>query len=185
MSAATPSCLAPQINDPRPLALWLYGFGSNRHSAAAPGGRVFDRNDYTRPGRRPRSIHGTVTFPASTRRRSKTRRDPFAASSMTAQSRCSSTSLPPPLTPIPKSVPNGSYAEKLLGSFEHLRIRDALAFAQQSCRSGPRLVLAELKDAGMSARRIAAELTARSIATPNGGRWHAQTVLRMMYRGGS
>ena len=45
-------------------------------------------------------------------------------------------------------------------------------------------VLAELKDAGMSARRIAAELTARSIATPNGGRWHAQTVLRMMYRGG-
>jgi hypothetical protein len=36
-----------------------------------------------------------VTFPASTRRRSKTCRDPFAASSMTAQSRWSSTSLPP------------------------------------------------------------------------------------------
>jgi hypothetical protein len=47
------------------------------------------------PGRRPRPIHGNVTFPASTRRRSKTCRDPFAASSMTAQSRCSSTSLPP------------------------------------------------------------------------------------------
>ena len=55
----------------------------------------FDRNDHTSPGRRPRSIQGNVTFPASTRRRSKTRRDPFAASSMTAQSRCSSTSLPP------------------------------------------------------------------------------------------
>src|ERR1700738_3826514 len=55
----------------------------------------FDRNDYTSPGRRPRSIQGNVTFPASTRRRSKTCRDPFAASSMTAQSRCSSTSLPP------------------------------------------------------------------------------------------
>jgi len=49
----------------------------------------------TSPGRRPRPIHGNVTFPASTRRRSKTCRDPFAASSMTAQSRCSSTSLPP------------------------------------------------------------------------------------------
>ena len=55
----------------------------------------FDRNDHTSPGRRPRSIQGNVTFPASTRRRSKTCRDPFAASSMTAQSRCSSTSLPP------------------------------------------------------------------------------------------
>jgi hypothetical protein len=52
----------------------------------------FDRSDHTSPGRRPHSIHGNVTFPASTRRRSKTRRDPFAASSMTAQSRCSSTS---------------------------------------------------------------------------------------------
>ncbi len=43
-------------------------------------------------------------------------------------------------------------------------------------------VLAELKDAGMSARRIAAEVTARWIATPSGGRWHAQTVLRMIHR---
>src|ERR1700738_4043445 len=56
---------------------------------------LFDRSDYTSPGRRPRPIHGNATFPASTRRRSKTCRDPFAASSMTAQSRCSSTSRPP------------------------------------------------------------------------------------------
>jgi hypothetical protein len=54
-----------------------------------------DMMNHTSPGRRPHPIHGNVTFPASTRRRSKTRRDPFAASSMTAQSRCSSTSLPP------------------------------------------------------------------------------------------
>jgi DNA invertase Pin-like site-specific DNA recombinase len=43
-------------------------------------------------------------------------------------------------------------------------------------------VLAELLDAGMSARRIAAELTARGIAAPGGGRWHGQSVLRMMER---
>src|SRR3984893_9879471 len=46
---------------------------------------------------------------------------------------------PEPFTPIPKSVPNGFYAKKLLGSFEHFRMRDALAFAEQSCRSGPSL----------------------------------------------
>jgi DNA invertase Pin-like site-specific DNA recombinase len=45
-------------------------------------------------------------------------------------------------------------------------------------------ILGELKEAGMSARRMAAELTARSIATPNGARWHAQSVLRMIHRAG-
>ena len=43
-----------------------------------------------------------------------------------------------------------------------------------------RPVLAEL--AGQSARAIAAELTARGIATPSGGRWHAETVLRVQRR---
>ena len=43
-----------------------------------------------------------------------------------------------------------------------------------------RPVLAEL--AGHSARAIAAELTARGIATPSGGRWHAETVLRVQRR---
>ena len=43
-----------------------------------------------------------------------------------------------------------------------------------------RPVLAEL--AGHSARAIAAELTARGIATPCGGRWHAETVLRVQRR---
>jgi DNA invertase Pin-like site-specific DNA recombinase len=45
-------------------------------------------------------------------------------------------------------------------------------------------VLAELKDAGMSARKMAAELTVRGIPTPNGGRWHGQTVRRILERAG-
>ena len=44
-------------------------------------------------------------------------------------------------------------------------------------------ILAELKSLGMSARQMAAELTVRGIATPNGG-WHAQTILRMIDRAG-
>ena len=43
-------------------------------------------------------------------------------------------------------------------------------------------VLAEMRSAGMSARRMALELTSRGIPTPNGARWHAQTVLRMIDR---
>ena len=43
-----------------------------------------------------------------------------------------------------------------------------------------RPVLAEL--AGKSARAIAAELSARGTATPNGGRWHAETVIRVQRR---
>jgi DNA invertase Pin-like site-specific DNA recombinase len=43
-------------------------------------------------------------------------------------------------------------------------------------------LLAELAGSGMTTRRIAAELTARGIATPLGGRWHPQTVKRVMER---
>jgi Recombinase/HNH endonuclease len=43
-----------------------------------------------------------------------------------------------------------------------------------------RPVLAEL--AGKSANAIAAELSARGIATPKGGRWHAGTVIRVLRR---
>jgi DNA invertase Pin-like site-specific DNA recombinase len=43
-------------------------------------------------------------------------------------------------------------------------------------------LLAELRNIGMSARQIAAELGGRGIATPNGGRWHPQSVLRMIHR---
>ena len=43
-------------------------------------------------------------------------------------------------------------------------------------------VLAELNRSGMTTRQIAAELTARGITTPRGGRRHPQTVIRMMER---
>jgi len=43
-------------------------------------------------------------------------------------------------------------------------------------------LLAELARSGLSTRRIAQELTARGIATPLGGRWHPQTVKRVMER---
>jgi DNA invertase Pin-like site-specific DNA recombinase len=36
--------------------------------------------------------------------------------------------------------------------------------------------------AGKSSRAIAAELNVRNIATPSGGRWHAETVLRVQRR---
>jgi hypothetical protein len=39
-----------------------------------------------------------------------------------------------------------------------------------------------MRAAGLSARAMAAELEARKILTPNGARWHAQTVLRAMAR---
>jgi DNA invertase Pin-like site-specific DNA recombinase len=43
-------------------------------------------------------------------------------------------------------------------------------------------VLAELNRSSMTTREIAAELTARGITTPRGGRWHPQTVRRVMER---
>ena len=45
-------------------------------------------------------------------------------------------------------------------------------------------LLTEFKAAGMSARQIGAELTARGIATPTGARWHPQSVVRMLHRVG-
>jgi len=44
--------------------------------------------------------------------------------------------------------------------------------------------MVELKGAGMSARRMAAELTARRIPTPNGAKWHGQTVRWIIDRAG-
>jgi hypothetical protein len=45
---------------------------------------------------------------------------------------------------------------------------------------GLRPLLMELSS--LSARAIAAELNARGIATPSGGRWHAETVIRVQRR---
>ena len=43
-------------------------------------------------------------------------------------------------------------------------------------------VLRELETAGLSARRMAAELNRRGVETPTGRQWHAQTVMRIMHR---
>lgn len=43
-------------------------------------------------------------------------------------------------------------------------------------------ILVELSAAGLSKRQIAAELASRGIPTPRGGRWHAQTVARVLGR---
>ena len=43
-------------------------------------------------------------------------------------------------------------------------------------------LLAYLKERGMSSRAIATELTTLGVATPSGGRWHPQTVMRALSR---
>lgn len=45
-------------------------------------------------------------------------------------------------------------------------------------------MLADLQRTEGSARRIAAALNAQKVATPAGGRWHAQTVIRALERAG-
>ena len=43
-------------------------------------------------------------------------------------------------------------------------------------------LLADMKGRGLSSRAIAAELTSLGVATPSGGRWHPQTVMRALSR---
>ena len=43
-------------------------------------------------------------------------------------------------------------------------------------------IIAECVAKGMSARAIARELEARKVSTPQGGAWHAASVLRIMKR---
>jgi hypothetical protein len=43
-------------------------------------------------------------------------------------------------------------------------------------------LLIDLREKGLSARQIAAELTAQNVSTAKGGKWHAQTVLRLLRR---
>ena len=45
-----------------------------------------------------------------------------------------------------------------------------------------RPLLAEMKRAGLSARKMAEQMTARGIPTPTGAAWHAQTIIRMIDR---
>ena len=43
-------------------------------------------------------------------------------------------------------------------------------------------LLADMKLRGLSSRAIAAELTTLGVATPSGGSWHPQTVMRALTR---
>jgi Recombinase len=71
-------------------------------------------------------------------------------------------------------------------AFNFLTIRDRLApvyraVANERARQlAP--VLTELMITGMSDRRMAAELMARGIPTPNGAKWHGKTVRRIIDR---
>jgi DNA invertase Pin-like site-specific DNA recombinase len=63
---------------------------------------------------------------------------------------------------------------------DHLAAANHAAAVDRARQLAPMLL--EMKRGGMSARQMAAELTARHIPAMNGGKWHAQTVLRAMER---
>lgn len=64
-------------------------------------------------------------------------------------------------------------AEQLAPAYKAEAIERAKALAP---------VLEEFQAHGLSARAMAGELNRRGVATPAGGRWHAQTVIRAMDR---
>ena len=64
-------------------------------------------------------------------------------------------------------------AERLAPAYKAEAVERAKALAP---------VLEEFHAHGLSARAIAVELNQRGVATPAGGRWHAQTVIRAMDR---
>jgi DNA invertase Pin-like site-specific DNA recombinase len=63
---------------------------------------------------------------------------------------------------------------------ERLAPANGVAAIERAARLKP--TLTELMGAGMSVRQIVAELTSRGVSTPRGGRWHPQTVARIMKR---
>jgi Recombinase len=63
---------------------------------------------------------------------------------------------------------------------ERLAPANRAAAMERACPLKP--ILAELTSAGLSMRAIAAELTARGVPTGGGGKWHPQTVARVMER---
>jgi len=64
-------------------------------------------------------------------------------------------------------------AEKLAPAYKAQAVERAKALAP---------MLTALQTRGLSARAMAAELNQREVATPAGGRWHAQTVIRVLER---
>jgi DNA invertase Pin-like site-specific DNA recombinase len=73
-------------------------------------------------------------------------------------------------------------ASGLVGA-DHLAPANHAAAMDRARQIAP--LLLELQAAGMSARQMAAELSSRGIPAMNGGKWHAQTVLRAIERIGS
>ncbi len=63
---------------------------------------------------------------------------------------------------------------------EHLSVLNKAAALERAKCLAP--VLADMKLRRLSSRAIALELTERGIATPSGGRWHPQTVMRALDR---
>jgi DNA invertase Pin-like site-specific DNA recombinase len=63
---------------------------------------------------------------------------------------------------------------------ERLAPDNRAAAMDRACLLKP--ILADLTGAGMSIRQIAAELAARGIPTARGGKWHPQTVSRVLER---
>ena len=63
---------------------------------------------------------------------------------------------------------------------EHLSVLNKAAALERARSLAP--LLADMKVRGMSSRAIAAELTMLGVATPSGGRWHPQTVMRALSR---
>jgi len=63
---------------------------------------------------------------------------------------------------------------------ERLAPANRAAAMQRARALAPLLV--ELRDGGLSARRIARELAARGVPTPSAGSWHPQSVTRMLNR---
>ena len=63
---------------------------------------------------------------------------------------------------------------------EHLSVVNKAAALERAMILAP--LLADMKVRGLSSRAIAAELTTLGVATPSGGRWHPQTVMRALSR---
>ena len=63
---------------------------------------------------------------------------------------------------------------------EYLSVQNKAAALERAMSLAP--LLADMKLRGLSSRAIAAELTTLGVATPSGGRWHPQTVMRALSR---
>jgi hypothetical protein len=72
--------------------------------------------------------------------------------------------FPNPLAASPKPSPNRFYPKRLLGSLEELRMRNALTFAEQPCRSGHRFELRYAQ--GGVCERISQEFSHSRISRP-------------------